>query len=88
MLYMRPVLSLSREIRFYIFIAAALFVGGAIGMELIGAKYAEAHGVFNLPYSMLTTVEESMELAGLIVFIYALLRHIADNYKQVNFDFE
>jgi hypothetical protein len=32
---------------------------------------------------MIATVEESCEMAGVIVFIYALLRYLADNYGEV-----
>ena len=47
--------------------------GGAIGVELIGGRYLELHGVENLTYAMITTVEESLEMAGVIIFIWALL---------------
>ena len=63
-------------------IAATLYIGGAIGLELIGGRYSELHGE-DLAYSMMTAVEESLELAGIIIFIRALLVYIADNYKEV-----
>jgi hypothetical protein len=69
-------------------VAAILYIGGAIGVELIGGRYAELHGEENWTYSMITTVEESLEMAGLIVFIWALLEYCADNYKEVRFRFE
>ena len=46
------------------------------------------HGERNLLFSMIATVEESLEMAGVIIFIWALLVHIADNYKEVRFRFE
>jgi hypothetical protein len=63
--------------------AAALYLGGAIGFEMIGGWYGESHGIYNLPYSMISTVEESLEMAGAIVFIRALLVYIAETYKEV-----
>jgi hypothetical protein len=66
-------------------IAAALYIGGAVGLELVGGRYAEMHGLKNLTYSMIATAEETLEMAGVIVFIYALLRYIADNYIEVRF---
>jgi hypothetical protein len=62
--------------------AATLYIGGAIGVELIGSSHAELHGYENLTYSMIATLEESLEMAGLIVFIWALLNYCADNYKK------
>jgi hypothetical protein len=67
--------------------AATLYVGGAIGVELIGSSHAELHGYENWTYSMIATLEESLEMAGLIVFIWALLSHCADNYKKLRFQF-
>jgi hypothetical protein len=65
--------------------AATLFLGGALGVELVGSRYAEFHGGENLTYNIIATVEESLEMAGVIVFIYALLKYIADNYEEVRF---
>jgi hypothetical protein len=45
------------------------------------------HGLKNLTYVMLTTVEESLEMAGVIVFIWGLLVYLADNHKEVQFRF-
>jgi hypothetical protein len=39
-------------------------------------------------YSMIAVAEESFEMAGLIVFIWALMKYCADNYKEVRFRFE
>lgn len=70
-------------------IAATLFIGGAIGMEMVGGWYAHSHGLKNLTYSIIiVTLEESLEMAGVIVFIYALLEYIADNYNLGQFRFD
>lgn len=47
-----------------------LFVGGAIGIEMIGAPMVEDA----MPYNLLTIVEEGMEMFGVIVFLAGLLR--------------
>ncbi len=66
-------------------LAAILYVGGAIGVELIGSRHAELHGYENWTYSLIATVEESLEMAGLVVFIGALLNYCAAKYKSVRF---
>jgi hypothetical protein len=86
--FLRFLLRLPAKTRFTFMVAAALFIGGALGLELVGGRYAELHGGENLTYNILATVEESLEMAGVIVFIYALLKHIADNYKEVRFRFD
>ncbi|PAW68216.1 MAG: hypothetical protein B9S34_03160 [Opitutia bacterium Tous-C1TDCM] len=68
-------------------LGGTLYVSGIIGMELICGRYAEIHGVFNLTYSLLATVEESLEMAGVIVFVRALLVYLADTYGELKIDF-
>jgi hypothetical protein len=65
--------------------AATLYIGGAIGVELIGGRFDELHGTGNLAYSMIVTVEEALEMVGVITFIWALLVYIADHYREVRF---
>lgn len=86
--FRRFFLRLPKKSRLTFLIAALLYIGGAIGFELIGGYYCELHGETNLTYSMITTVEESLEMTGSIVFIYGLLLHIAENYNVVQFRFD
>lgn len=68
-------------------IAATLYIGGCIGFELIGGRYVELNGFDNLTYNIIATFEESLEMAGVIVFIKALLEYIAENFNEVIFRF-
>jgi hypothetical protein len=81
-------LRLPAKTRLTFLTAASLYIGGAIGVELIGGRFAELHGERNLTYSMIVTVEESLEMVGVIIFIWALLVYIADCYKEVRFRIE
>ena len=62
------------------FAAASIFLSGALGMELIGGNYAASHGMQNFQYSMLSTVEEGLEMGGVIILINALLNYVLNNY--------
>ena len=53
-------------------LAGAIYIGGAVGMEIIG----EPLDSDTLTYNLLTAVEEGMEMFGVILFIHALLRHM------------
>jgi hypothetical protein len=68
-------------------LSGTLYLGGAIGLELIGGYYDEINGVHNLTYTMIVTAEECLEMTGVILFIRALLLYLADNYKGVRFQF-
>jgi hypothetical protein len=80
LVYLRFFLSLPRLTRKQFLAAAAIFFSGAVGMEMIGGHYAESHGKDDFQYSMLATVEEGLEMAGVIVLINALLNYLVDHY--------
>jgi len=57
----------------WLFAAAGLvYVGGALGMEMVGGAMAEAFGIASPPYIAAFVVEEGLELAGLTAFLLAL----------------
>jgi hypothetical protein len=56
--------------------AGILFVGGAIGVELVGGSYVAVHGKLDFTYVLIATVEESLEMLGSAVLIYALLAYV------------
>jgi len=59
------------------FVAAfALYIGGAIGMEMPGGYLAYTIGRQTLPYLIVMTIEESLEMLGIVVFIHALMSYI------------
>jgi hypothetical protein len=81
-LYFRFVLHLPPATRRLFVLAAAVFVGGALGVEMIGGNYAATHGVDNLTYNMISSVEETMEMSGLVIFIHAMLQYIAGRWPE------
>ncbi|MEG4112042.1 MULTISPECIES: hypothetical protein [unclassified Microcoleus] len=56
--------------------ACALYIGGALGMELLGGYQASKVGEDNIVYQIIVTVEESLEMLGIVVFIHALMSYI------------
>jgi len=56
-----------------LFIAAtAVFAGGALGLETLGGAVLERFGSQTL-YALVTTAEETFELSGTVLFLYALM---------------
>lgn len=70
---------LDRPTRHGVLAAAAIFLAGALGMELLGGAYWSRVGphTMDLVYVGITTVEETLEMAGMLVFIHVLLRYAA-----------
>ena len=60
-----------------LFVAAtALYLAGAIGVELVGGYIFSTKGIHPLFYGIATTIEESLEMLGIVVFIHALMSYI------------
>jgi hypothetical protein len=85
--FWRFVLELPPRTRGAFLLAAAVYLGGAIGVEIVGARIVESHGPQSAGYVLLTTVEEGLEMAGILLFIRALLNYLAENYREVRFTF-
>jgi hypothetical protein len=58
-------------------LAGALYVSGAIGMEIVGGTYFYNNGVRDVPHELAVTAEESLEMLGVCVFILSLLSYIS-----------
>lgn len=85
--YLRFIRDLPAPTRRGVLVAAILYVGGALGMELPGGWIAEAQGSNTLLYHLVITVEELLEMAGVIVFIRVLASHIAREWPEIRLRF-
>ena len=56
-------------------IAGAVYLAGALGVEMIGGSYRSGYGL-DLTYGIIATVEEMFEMTGIVIFSYALMDHI------------
>lgn len=83
----RFLFNLPKRTRNHFLIASIIYLTGCLGFEMIGGWYAELYGETNLSYNLIATVEESLEMAGMIFFIWSLLQYLADNYQEVLFRF-
>lgn len=86
--YLRFFFHLPRKTKILFAIAAGLYVGGALGFELIGAGLVSQYGYQNLTYFIIAIIEESMEVAGLLFLIYALLDYVSSNYASKHYTLE
>lgn len=70
-------------------LAGVLYVGGAMGMEmvngLVASIFGEQKGIVRI---MLPVVEESMEISGVVVLAYALLSYLGSYHRNVQLRIE
>jgi hypothetical protein len=78
-LFRRFIAGLPVPTRRRLIVAAIVFLSGALGVEALGGMFAEINGRNNLAYGLITTVEETCEMAGVALFIVALLEHLRDH---------
>jgi len=77
LLYLRFLINLPIRIRLLFIIAGVIYIAGAIGLELVGGYYYELQeGQRDLTYVIITSFEESLEMVGILIFIYALMLYI------------
>jgi len=81
--YLRFFVNLPPKTRALCFIAGTIFVGGAIGMEMVQARHADLNGMQNATYAMLATVEEFLEMSGVAILVYALMSYLGSTVKEV-----
>ena len=69
---------LDTRLRNLMLAAAMLYVGGAGGIESLSQLYAGVAGKATPLYVALATLEETLEMAGVAVLVYALLDHLGN----------
>jgi hypothetical protein len=74
--YLKFFLNLEMRWKKLFLFSALLYVGGALGVELISNFFQASHGQDNLGYAMLTNFEEILELSGTTLLIYSLLAYL------------
>jgi hypothetical protein len=76
MAYYRFLLHLPARTRMLFLLAGALYVGGAIGLDLPEGYYHSLYGNQTLVFSSMVLLEEGLEMVGVVVFLYALLSYV------------
>lgn len=79
----RWVLALDGALRVAFFLGGAVFVSGAVGFEVISGNHQASHGSDRI-YWTLATIEENLELLGVLVVLRGLLDHLAHRGSAVS----
>jgi len=87
MAYLKFIVKLDSKTKILFIISGFVYAFGAMGFEIISGKYVFEFGKNNLTYSLITTVEETLEMVGLILFTYALLNYLSTQLSEVSISF-
>ena len=86
--YSRFLFKLPKATRISFIIAGLIYITGLLGIEMLGGHYHELHGKENLTYNLISTLEESLEMLGLILFIRALLDYLSAHFSEISINFQ
>ena len=82
--YLRFLIHLPAKTRSLFVLAGIIYVGGALGVEMLGARDFYLYGEGRpLVHSMLILWEEGFEMFGIVVFIYALTSYLGSHLTNL-----
>lgn len=71
-----------KRIRFWFGLSAVIYLFAAIGLEMVSGKYlVMMNENKDIVWILMVTLEESLEIAGLIILVYALLLLLRNTYN-------
>lgn len=85
--YFKYLLHLPRNFRFLFIISGVIYILGAIGLEIISSNHIYFYGQNDFSYALLTTVEETLEMTGVLFFIYTLTSYISIELSTLRISF-
>ncbi len=83
LLYFRFILSLPRRTTILLILSAIIFLSGAAGFDMLGGREADLHGYYTITYIVLFTIEEFLEMIGVVLLIYTLLDYIKQRFGHL-----
>lgn len=86
--YLRFLWHLPTRTKGIVILSGVLYVGGAIGVEMVGAQYYYSYGGKDFAYHLLTAVEESLEMTGVIALMYGGMDYIQGTEKGLEVSFK
>lgn len=88
LLFMKFLISLPKKTGIGFTLSGIVYIGGAVGMELVSGAYASRFGLDNFTFNFLATIEESLEMTGTVLFIHTLLDYLQTTYPSVHLWFK
>ena len=82
-IYLPFVAALPVQTRRLFLIAGTLYVGGELGIDILGARHTYLYGYNNFTYAMFVACEEGLAMMGNVVFIYGLLSHLGSSVSSL-----
>ena len=85
--YYKFFMSFSGHMKKWLLISGGTYLCGLLAMELVGGYILGIFGIRSLVYNIVVTIEESLEMAGLILAIYTFLDYFGTDMNGTLIDF-
>lgn len=82
--YLKFLAHLPNKTKTLFLLAGALYVGGALGLEILAGHQESLNTSSDFLYELFTTIEELWEKLGVLVFIQALLGYMEKYVNQIH----
>jgi hypothetical protein len=83
--YLRFLWNLPRRLAVFMVVSGAIYVGGAIGVELLtGWLFIKDNEQFGLGYHLAAAAEEAMEMGGIVLFIHAVTDYAEKTFGSIH----
>ena len=79
LIYLKFLLRLPRRTRRFFVLAGMIYVSGALGFELLDGYFVSKE-INNISFAIVNTIEEYLEMFGIIVFVYALQDYLGRTF--------
>ena len=76
---------LESRTRRFVLSAGVIFISGALGVEMIEGVLMGTHGLASVPFTLAISLEEGLEMFGIVLLIYALLDYITRHIGEATF---
>lgn len=77
---------LPRGVRRSFLVAGGIYLSGAVVMEVVGGYMFDTHGYYSKGFAIASSIEELLEMTGLILFADALMRYLRTHIGEVTLD--
>jgi hypothetical protein len=88
LIYVRFIIAMPAQTRRWFVISVAMYIGGALGVEMIGGAYLDAIVVRDFTYELIVTVEETLEMLAIALLLRTLLVHAARHVRELAVEFD
>lgn len=83
-IFRKFIINLPTTTRSLFLLAGGIYILGALGMEFIGGYIADNIGLETTAYWIAASIEEFLEMFGILIFIYGLLFYIKSYFLEVD----